>query len=153
MNDHNTAEELKDAPILLSLHGRAHRPPTNSSDEEFHARVLTRIAQVPPARRSVVPMRARPLLIPLAAAAMLGGVLFLLLRPEPLGNAPSPEAQAVIDERELEWLIGTDELHSLHAEVNDLTPISDDLSGEALLDHLAYHELPLDLIVEELPLQ
>jgi hypothetical protein len=153
MNDHNTAEELKDAPILLSLHGRAHRPPAHSSDEEFHAGVLARIAQEPPARRSVLPFRVRPLLIPLAAAAMLGGVLFLLLRPEPLGTASSPVAQAVIDERELEWLIGTDELHSLHAEVNDMTAISDDLSGEALLDHLAYQELPLDLILEELPVQ
>jgi hypothetical protein len=153
MNDHNTAEELKDAPILLSLHGRAHRPPTNSSDEEFHARVLARIAQEPPARRSVPPFRVRPLLIPLAAAAMLGGVLFLLLRPEPLGTASSPVAQAAIDERELEWLIGTDELRSLHAEVNDPMPMTVDLSGEALVEHLAHYELPLDLILEELPLQ
>jgi hypothetical protein len=153
MNEEHTAEELRDAPILLSLHGRAQRPPVNGSDAEFHAAVLARIAKEPPHSHSAPSFRLQPLLMPLAAAAMLGGVLFLLLRPEPLNYAPSREALATMEEGDMEWLIGTEELHALDAEGNVRQVLPDHLSGEALIDHLVYNELPLDLIAEELPLQ
>lgn len=153
MNDPSTSEELKDAPILLRLHGRAQQPPVNSSDEEFHAALMARIAQVPSRSRTIPTFRVPHLLVPLAAAAMLGGILFLMLDPEPIGNVPTPEALATIDERELEWLIGTEDLYALRIDGYDLHPLPDDLSGEALIDHLANNHLPLDLILEELPLQ
>lgn len=146
-------DELNEAPILSGLRGMASFSVPPGSDDALRKRVMERIAQEPPARTRILPFRIAAVLIPLAAAAMLGGVLFLVLRPDPLNTAPATAAMASAEEQELEWLIGTDELHTLYAEQPDLVPLADDLSEDALIDHLARTELPLDLLLEELPLQ
>lgn len=146
-------DELNEAPILRGLRGKASVTVPPGSDEALRMRVMERIAQEPSTRTQIVPFRIAAVLIPLAAAAMLGGVLFLVLRPDPVDPAPAALAGHSSEDVELDWLLDAEEIHTLYAEQPDLMPLAEDLSEDALIDHLAHSELPLDLLLEELPLQ
>lgn len=153
MRHEEPTDELNEAPILSGLRGRVTFSVPPGSDEALRRRVMERIAQEPTTQTRIVPFRIAAVLIPLAAAAMLGGVLFLVLRPDPVDPVPAALAGHSGEEVELEWLLDTEELHTLYAEQPDLMPLAEDLSEDALIHHLAHNELPLDLLLEELPLQ
>ncbi|MEZ4756526.1 MAG: hypothetical protein R2817_06850 [Flavobacteriales bacterium] len=153
MRHEGSTDELNDAPMLSGLRGKASFTVPPGADEALRKRVMERIAHEPTAQARIIPFRIAAVLLPLAAAAMLGGVLFLVLRPDPVNTTPASVAERPFEDPDLEWLLDAEEIHTLYAEQPDLMPLAEDLSEDALIDHLAHNELPLDLLLEELPLQ
>ncbi|MCU0319192.1 MAG: hypothetical protein MUE88_03845 [Flavobacteriales bacterium] len=152
MNDQEHLHELHDAPTLRGLRGKSTLTPPPGADEELRLRVMDRIRSAPDARGHVIPFRRAPLLKGLAAAAILGGVLFLALRPNPVNDPATPEAQALAYELEIDQL-DSEDLHVLVAESPDLMPVADGLNEDVLATYLEHRDLPLELILEELPVQ
>jgi hypothetical protein len=152
MNDQEHIHELNDAPILRGLHGKATLTPPPGADEELRLRVMDHIRTAPEARGKVIPFRGATLLKALAAAAILGGVLFLALHPTPVNGPNMPEAHALADEVEVD-LLDSEDLHVLVAESPELMPVADGLNEDVLTTYLEHRDLPLELILEELPVQ